>query len=92
MNWSLPRRLLEKLINDWRIYCALVCIICRLTVQSILYPAARRKSEIINPATGLTGVIYILDEPSVGLHPRDNDKLISTLKFLRDQDNTVIVV
>ncbi|OGH72487.1 MAG: excinuclease ABC subunit A [Candidatus Magasanikbacteria bacterium RIFCSPLOWO2_01_FULL_43_20b] len=43
-------------------------------------------------STGLTGVIYILDEPSVGLHPRDNDKLISTLKFLRDQDNTVIVV
>ena len=43
-------------------------------------------------STGLTGVIYILDEPSIGLHPRDNDKLINTLKTLRDQGNTVIVV
>ncbi len=43
-------------------------------------------------SSGLTGVIYILDEPSVGLHPRDNDKLISTLKYLRDLGNTVIVV
>ncbi|MFZ2189404.1 MAG: excinuclease ABC subunit UvrA [Candidatus Magasanikiibacteriota bacterium] len=43
-------------------------------------------------STGLTGVIYILDEPSIGLHPRDNDKLITTLKTLRDQGNTVIVV
>lgn len=42
--------------------------------------------------TDLTGVIYILDEPSVGLHPRDNDKLIDALKKLRDQGNTVIVV
>jgi excinuclease ABC subunit A len=40
----------------------------------------------------LSGVIYILDEPSIGLHPRDNDKLIAALKSLRDQGNTVIVV
>ena len=43
-------------------------------------------------SAGLTGVIYILDEPSVGLHPRDNQKLIETLKYLRDLGNTVIVV
>ena len=42
--------------------------------------------------SGLTGVIYILDEPSIGLHQRDNDKLIGTLKHLRDIGNTVIVV
>jgi excinuclease ABC subunit A len=42
--------------------------------------------------TSLSGVIYILDEPSIGLHQRDNEKLISTLKNLRDQNNTVIVV
>ncbi|MBQ9791948.1 MAG: excinuclease ABC subunit UvrA, partial [Clostridia bacterium] len=42
--------------------------------------------------SGLTGVIYILDEPSIGLHQRDNDKLIGTLKHLRDLGNTVIVV
>ncbi len=43
-------------------------------------------------STGLTDVIYILDEPSIGLHPKDNDKLIETLKTLRDLGNTVIVV
>lgn len=42
--------------------------------------------------TGLTGVLYILDEPTIGLHPRDNDRLITTLKKLRDLDNTVVVV
>ena len=40
----------------------------------------------------LTGVLYILDEPSIGLHQRDNDKLINTLKMLRDLGNTLIVV
>lgn len=40
----------------------------------------------------LVGVIYILDEPSIGLHQRDNDRLIETLKNLRDQGNTVLVV
>ena len=42
--------------------------------------------------TALVGVLYILDEPSIGLHQRDNDKLIETLKALRDLGNTVIVV
>jgi len=41
---------------------------------------------------GLVGVLYVLDEPSIGLHQRDNDKLIATLKKLRDIGNTVIVV
>ena len=42
--------------------------------------------------SGLTGVLYILDEPSIGLHQRDNGKLLDTLKSLRDLGNTVIVV
>ncbi len=42
--------------------------------------------------SALSGVLYILDEPSIGLHQRDNDKLIATLKRLRDQGNTVVVV
>ena len=42
--------------------------------------------------SGLTGVLYVLDEPSIGLHQRDNDRLLGTLKSLRDQGNTVIVV
>jgi excinuclease ABC subunit A len=41
---------------------------------------------------GLVGVIYVLDEPSIGLHPRDNLKLLATLRDLRDRGNTVIVV
>lgn len=42
--------------------------------------------------SGLTGVLYVLDEPSIGLHQRDNEKLIETLKRLRDLGNTVLVV
>ena len=42
--------------------------------------------------SALTGVLYVLDEPSIGLHQRDNDKLIGTLKHLRDLGNTLIVV
>ena len=42
--------------------------------------------------SGLTGVLYVLDEPSIGLHQRDNDRLLETLRNLRDQGNTVIVV
>jgi excinuclease ABC subunit A len=42
--------------------------------------------------SGLTGVMYVLDEPSIGLHQRDNDRLLATLKQLRDLGNTVIVV
>ena len=42
--------------------------------------------------SGLVGVLYVLDEPSIGLHPRDNDRLIDSLKALRDQGNTLLVV
>lgn len=42
--------------------------------------------------SALTGVLYVLDEPSIGLHQRDNDRLIDTLKRMRDLDNTLIVV
>jgi excinuclease ABC subunit A len=42
--------------------------------------------------SGLQGVLYVLDEPSIGLHQRDNDRLLTTLKNLRDQGNTVLVV
>jgi excinuclease ABC subunit A len=42
--------------------------------------------------SGLVGVLYVLDEPTIGLHPRDNEKLISMLRELRDRGNTVVVV
>ena len=56
--------------------------------------AARRSASASRPrsAPGLTGVMYVLDEPSIGLHQRDNARLIETLKRLRDLGNTVIVV
>jgi excinuclease ABC subunit A len=57
-------------------------------------PAARASASA-SPrqiGSGLTGVLYVLDEPSIGLHQRDNDRLLATLKRLRDLGNTVIVV
>ncbi len=50
------------------------------------------ESQRIRIGSGLTGVLYVLDEPSIGLHQRDNDRLLETLRRLRDLDNTVIVV
>ena len=54
------------------------------------------ESQRINLATALgsalVGTLYVLDEPSIGLHPRDNQRLIDILRLLRDQGNTVIVV
>ncbi len=53
---------------------------------------AQRLRLATQTGSGLTGVLYILDEPSIGLHQRDNAKLLSTLKRLRDLGNTVVVV
>ena len=62
----------------------------------VLGDPLRRESQRIRLATqigsSLMGVLYILDEPSIGLHQRDNHKLLNTLKRLRDLGNTVIVV
>ena len=67
-----------------------------LTLSRVAGTLSGGESQRIRLATqigsGLTGVIYILDEPSIGLHQRDNDKLLGTLTHLRDLGNTVIVV
>ena len=67
-----------------------------LTLSRMAGTLSGGESQRIRLATqigsGLTGVIYILDEPSIGLHQRANDKLLDTLKHLRDLGNTVIVV
>ncbi len=67
-----------------------------LTLSRMASTLAGGEAQRIRLATqigsGLSGVIYILDEPSIGLHPHDNAKLITTLKDLRDLGNTVIVV
>ena len=67
-----------------------------LTLSRLTSTLSGGESQRINLATSLgsslVGSIYVLDEPSVGLHPRDNDRLIKILKSLRDIGNTVIVV
>lgn len=67
-----------------------------LTLNRMAGSLSGGESQRIRLATqigsGLTGVLYILDEPSIGLHQRDNDKLLKTLTNLRDLGNTVIVV
>jgi hypothetical protein len=68
------------------------------TSRSIARPTrspAVKRSAYVSPrqlGSGLVGALYVLDEPTIGLHQRDNDKLIETLKHLRDLGNTVIVV
>ncbi|MBM2839523.1 MAG: UvrABC system protein [Bacteroidetes bacterium] len=67
-----------------------------LTLDRLSSTLSGGESQRINLATSLgsslVGALYVLDEPSIGLHPRDNDKLIRILKALRDVGNTVIVV
>ena len=53
---------------------------------------AQRIQLATNLGSSLVGALYVLDEPSIGLHPRDNDRLIRLLKNLRDIGNTVLVV
>lgn len=67
-----------------------------LTLERKSQTLSGGESQRIHLATqigsGLTGVLYVLDEPTIGLHSRDNDRLIETLKNLRDLDNTLIIV
>ncbi|XTP69585.1 excinuclease ABC subunit A [Parelusimicrobium proximum] len=67
-----------------------------LTLNRMSQTLSGGEAQRIHLATqigsGLTGVLYVLDEPTIGLHSRDNDRLISTLKNLRDLDNTLIIV
>ena len=67
-----------------------------LTLDRISSTLSGGEAQRIRLATqigaGLVGVLYILDEPSIGLHQRDNDKLLTTLKVLRDLGNTLVVV
>ncbi|MDD6153923.1 MAG: excinuclease ABC subunit UvrA, partial [Elusimicrobia bacterium] len=67
-----------------------------LTLNRMSQTLSGGEAQRIHLATqigsGLTGVLYVLDEPTIGLHSRDNDRLIDTLKNLRDLDNTLIIV
>ena len=67
-----------------------------LTLDRLSSTLSGGEAQRINLATslgsGLVGTLYVLDEPSIGLHPRDNDRLLRILRQLRDQGNTVLVV
>ena len=62
------------------------------TANTLSGGEAQRIRLATQVGSGLTGVLYVLDEPSIGLHPKDNERLIGTLKRLRDLGNTLIVV
>lgn len=93
----------EKIIAD-KIICEIQNRLSFLMDVGIEYLTLSRQSSTLSGgesqrirlatqiATGLSGVIYVLDEPSIGLHQSDNQKLIKTMKTLRDLGNTVIVV
>ena len=62
------------------------------TANTLSGGEAQRIRLATQVGSGLTGVLYVLDEPSIGLHPKDNERLLATLKRLRDLGNTLIVV
>ena len=67
--------------------------ICRWTAAPTISGGEAQRIRLASQiGSGLTGVMYVLDEPSIGLHQRDNDRLIGTLQHLRDLGNSVIVV
>jgi len=81
------RRRLQHLIDVGLNYLTL-----DRSAMSLSGGESQRVRLAVQLGSELSGVIYILDEPSIGLHPRDDDKLIATVKRLRDLGNTVIVV
>jgi len=93
-DWMIAERLVKE-INE-RLTFLLSVGVGYLTLDRTARTLAGGEAQRIRLATqigsGLMGVLYILDEPSIGLHQRDNDKLIATLERLRNLGNTVIVV
>lgn len=87
---SLLREILARLvfIND----VGLSYLTLNRTARTLSGGEGQRIRLATQIGSALSGVLYILDEPSIGLHQRDNDRLIETLKKLRDGDNTVVVV
>src|SRR5690606_36832732 len=88
------KRLLTEITNRLQFLCDVG--LSYLTLNRLSNTLSGGESQRINLATSLgsslVGSIYVLDEPSIGLHPRDTHRLIGVLKSLRDLGNTVIVV
>lgn len=87
-------RLLEEIINrlGFLVNVGLDYLTLSRTATTLSGGEAQRIRLATQLGSKLTGVLYVLDEPSIGLHPRDTTKLIKTLKSLRDLGNTVVVV
>lgn len=91
---EISARILEEILN--RLKYLIDVGLVYLTLDRLSATLSGGEAQRINLATSLgsslVGSIYVLDEPSVGLHPRDNEKLINIMKSLRDIGNTVLVV
>lgn len=90
----IAERLLQEIKNRLTFLCnvGLNYLSLNRTARTLSGGEGQRIRLATQIGSALSGVLYILDEPSIGLHQRDNDRLIATLKTLRDQGNTVLVV
>jgi excinuclease ABC subunit A len=91
---TIAERLLQEIINRYTflLNVGLDYLSLNRTARTLSGGEGQRIRLATQIGSALSGVLYILDEPSIGLHQRDNDRLIATLHALRDQGNTVVVV
>jgi excinuclease ABC subunit A len=91
---SISERILKEIIDrlGFLVNVGLEYLTLRRTAASLSGGEAQRIRLATQVGSRLMGVLYVLDEPSIGLHPRDNTRLLNTLKGLRDLGNTVLVV
>lgn len=91
---AIVERLLQEIINRYTFLhdVGLNYLSLNRSARTLSGGEGQRIRLATHIGSALSGVIYVLDEPSIGLHQRDNDRLINTLKRLRDQGNTVVVV
>lgn len=91
---EIGQRLMQEIINrlNFLYNVGLGYLSLNRTARTLSGGEGQRIRLATQIGSALSGVLYILDEPSIGLHQRDNDRLIDTLKTLRDQGNTVVVV
>lgn len=91
---TIAARLLQEVISRLQFLCdvGLVYLSLNRTARTLSGGEGQRIRLATQIGSALSGVLYILDEPSIGLHQRDNDRLIKTLHKLRDLGNTVVVV
>ena len=91
---AISDRILKEIVSrlGFLVNVGLEYLTLHRTAGSLSGGEAQRIRLATQVGSRLVGVLYVLDEPSIGLHPRDNDRLLSTLKGLRDIGNTVLVV